>query len=915
MPPKIEAFHRRRRDTLLEQVATIVEYASNLTDASDVDEIQARLDNLPVLMNSFTETENELFAKDSEIESHSRTFDDNYYNAIAKLSAWKRKITPITSHSLNQTAHNEGHFSASIFNQSHTEVKLPRLNLPTFNGDYQEWQSFHDMFKTTVHENQSLSSVQKFQYLMGALKGEASALLKHLAITEKNYNEAYQKLIKRYSKNKLILSAFIKTFMSQPTVKTLTAQQIRTISDTSDEIIRGVKAMGTNAEVRDPWLIYIILTKLDDDTHQRWAEESNATDFPTWSEFLDFLNKRADALENCEHPAKKAPPTATIRSHTTTTTNKPNCPLCKIPHFLFECVNFKELDVEKRREFMQKQNRCYNCLSDTHLVSKCKSKRSCFKCHKRHNTLLHKEYEHHQHLESHQPQEISEPKITSMLLPTIQPSMARGVLQTAIINVMGSNKIRIPCRALLDSGSLASFITESCVQKLNLPRQNHRLLVQGIASTTVGTTRALVNIDVQSSALPCKSFKMEALVMSKITSNQPEIELGSHNLKEFEKLALADPLYFKPGEIDILIGCEQYLSLLLPGHIESVISNLIAQETILGWVISGSIRTKSNLEITTLCTSINIDQSLTKFWELDQIIKETPTQSPNDIYCEEHFLNNFSRNTDGRYMVALPFSPDAVQIGEMKSQALKRLQSVERRLSRDPMLKKQYNEFMLEYEMLGHMKKISSNEIKIPSHKSYYLPHHSIYKETSTTTKLRVVFDGSAKSKTGISLNENLLAGPQIQQTLQETLQRFRFHKFVLTADLEKMFRQILVKQSDTEFQRILWRNEITDPVEEYRLLTVTYGTTSAPFLATRVLKQIAIDNREIYPVAAKIIERDFYVDDLMTGCDTMEELIDLKNTIEGIMKNAGFNLRKWLSNVPEIQVASQIPNKLIEID
>ena len=93
---------------------------------------------------------------------------------------------------------------------------------------------------------------------------------------------------------------------------------------------------------------------------------------------------------------------------------------------------------------------------------------------------------------------------------------------------------------------------------------------------------------------------------------------------------------------------------------------------------------------------------------------------------------------------------------------------------------------------------------------------------------------------------------------------RFRFHQYVISADLEKMFRQILVHDSFHDFQRILWRSNPSEEVKEFRLNTVTYGTACASFLAKRVLKQISEDNKIKYPKASAIIARDFYVDDLL---------------------------------------------------
>ncbi|XP_018302674.1 uncharacterized protein [Mycetomoellerius zeteki] len=190
-------------------------------------------------------------------------------------------------------------------------------------------------------------------------------------------------------------------------------------------------------------------------------------------------------------------------------------------------------------------------------------------------------------------------------------------------------------------------------------------------------------------------------------------------------------------------------------------------------------------------------------------------------------------------IVKLPFKEHAPNsMGNSREVALKRLYGIERRLNRDPHLKIQYSEFMNEYLALGHMKLI--DEQSDHCSESFYLPHHCVFKAIQGSSKIRVVFDASAKSSTGVSLNEALMVGPTVQQDLFSILLRFRTFRFVLTADIIKMYRQVMVHPSQTRYQRILWRNDSSSNVQAYELVTVTYGTSSASYLATRCLKWLA---------------------------------------------------------------------------
>jgi len=215
---------------------------------------------------------------------------------------------------------------------------------------------------------------------------------------------------------------------------------------------------------------------------------------------------------------------------------------------------------------------------------------------------------------------------------------------------------------------------------------------------------------------------------------------------------------------------------------------------------------------------------------------------------------------------------------------------------------------MKEYEEIGHMEPVKSQQSKQPC---YFLPHHAVFKETSTTTKPRVVFDGSAKTSNGLSLNDILQVGLTVQPDLYSIVLRFRTHQVCFTTDITKMYRQITVHPQDRDLQRILWRCFNDERIQEYQLNTVTYGTASAPYLAIRCLKKLADDNRCHHPQSAQVLSNDFYVDDLLSGTPTLQEAIHLQQELTSLLDIAGFTLRKWSSNHPSFM--DSIPTDLKE--
>lgn len=196
------------------------------------------------------------------------------------------------------------------------------------------------------------------------------------------------------------------------------------------------------------------------------------------------------------------------------------------------------------------------------------------------------------------------------------------------------------------------------------------------------------------------------------------------------------------------------------------------------------------------------------------------------------------------------------------------------------------------------------------SHSGFYLPHHAVFKQ-STTTKLRVVFNASQASSKGMSLNEQMTIGKTCQKDIVAILVAWRFHQFACTSDIENMYRQVWIHPSQRMFQKILWRNELNEQIHEYQLSTVTYEMANATYLAIRTLFQLANDNENEYPVAAKLIRNNFYVDDGMFGANSVEDLCEKYSDLRKVLGSGGFSLRKWSTNCSHLREI--IPEKDLE--
>lgn len=240
-------------------------------------------------------------------------------------------------------------------------------------------------------------------------------------------------------------------------------------------------------------------------------------------------------------------------------------------------------------------------------------------------------------------------------------------------------------------------------------------------------------------------------------------------------------------------------------------------------------------------------------------------------------------------------------MGESRSRAIKQLNSLQRRFNSDRELQQQYQAGFEEYIKLGHVSEISEDDGE-----GFYSPHHPVIKSTSETTKVRMVFNASAKSSNGTSLNDALMVGPTIQDDIFTLVLRFRMHNYVITADIEKMYRQLIVRSEDRKYQKMLWQGN--NGRRTYELNRVTFGVASAPFLAIRCLNQLADDEEDKFPNAAKILKQDIYVDDLLTGASTIEEARTLRTEIVSLLDRGGLRLRQWASN--DLQVLEGLPEE-----
>ncbi|KYN24375.1 hypothetical protein ALC57_04022 [Trachymyrmex cornetzi] len=533
-------------------------------------------------------------------------------------------------------------------------------------------------------------------------------------------------------------------------------------------------------------------------------------------EFQEFLDSRASLLETLESNNKKTSKLNRI-DHSKTKSlliKNQTCAFCKETHHVSQCPKFLEFTPQRRLECLRSTKLCLNCLKPGHFIKECKSS-TCKRCSGKHNTLIHFEKSL-----STQDKAVEEHKndTTAVLYSHEQFNNSHVLLSTALLFVKDRNAKTHKVRAILDPGSQSSLITSSLCDRLQLEKTNVQINLEAINNSSC-RIRHKCNLSVTAHHNNY-SFNLACLIISDITGPLPNVIIDKERLQIPSNIRLADPSFHLPSRVDILIGADSFWNLLCVGQIKVGREQLIMQKTKLGWIAAGPLGISStNTVKCNLSKHIDINDQLLKFWELEEYCNQKPL-SNEERQCEEHFLKTYRRDSNGRFVVHIPLKENPNVLGDSYLIARKRLVNLETRLQRVPAVRDQYVAFLQDYNELGHMghmtKKDSHNE-----NIAHYLPHHCVIRTESLTTKVRVIFDASAVTDNNISLNDIQLVGPALQDDLFAILLRFRLHTYVVSADIEKMFRQVLVTPEQRSLQRILWRSNAEASIDIFELNTL----------------------------------------------------------------------------------------------
>lgn len=480
----------------------------------------------------------------------------------------------------------------------------------------------------------------------------------------------------------------------------------------------------------------------------------------------------------------------------------------------------------------------------------------------------------------------------------VKPTSSQSILGTALFRLQDNQgRFSSQIRGMCDNGSQINLITKDCVQRLLLPQLPSHCAVIGAGMGSEVISSGYTEGFLCHGSLSEKFELVRFHIVPKISCNQPQNQIDCDVSLHLASHQLADPYFETPARMDAIIGVGTWASIVRSGVIRltDVKGNLIAQNSLLGWVISGTfdqILSRNYLSYHVSLVEKQDDINLERFWEVeDGPASHVMTEAEDRV--ESNFVATHQLK-DGRYVVSIPMIQSPPSLGDSKNIALRRLLSFEARMAKDNEFARKCTDFFEDYINAGHMIPVQT----APSgfNNTYYIPYHAI-----KAKKFRIVFDGSCKSSTGVSINDLQLPGPKLQADLCKILLSFRMHRFAITADIVKMFRQVQISRDQWNYQRILWRRTKHERIQEFVLTCVVWGFTSATFNAVRALRQCAMDNREQFPVASEVALSSFYVDDLLTGADDYEQLASLRSDLITMLHRGGFPISKWTTSHPRL--------------
>lgn len=785
--------------------------------------------------------------------------------------------------------------------------QLKRVQIPVFSGEKRKYESWKAAFYACI-DSAPATAEYKLLQLRQYLSGEALKSIENLGHSAVSYNAAKERLERKFGGKRRQVMAYLEELDKFPPMREENAKTIEKFADLLDIVVINLTEAEKEEDLKDGTLYLKLQRKMPETMltrYNRWIFENREDEsVQTLRKWLNQEAKYYVAAAETVHGLsgeKWKSPKNNPNTHFTSDRNPQSktkiCKVCSDNHDIWNCSIFKQLSAAQRWNKAKELKLCFRCLGSGHSGSTCNRMKVCGiqGCRKNHNRLLHCEessaqnhaevhvqYNHNmeQHTHNSCDQEVNTSQIGLRTVPVI---------------VKNGNK-QLMVNALLDDGSSKSYINSDVAAELGLDiGSNAHLITVNVMNGRKETFETTpVNFLIESLNGQVK-MAMEATTTNHVTGNLKTIDWNKHSQKYQHLQRINFPLCRNRNTVDLLIGVDYsdlHFSLY---EIRGNPGEPIARLTPLGWTCVGAVTNMNenedrNYHTFFLQNDVNLDKSIEKFWEIEHIPQKENSMSIEDSSVVKQ-VESETECHNGHYQVPIPWNSKKSCLTNNYELALQRLKNTEKKLEKDAFVKEAYTETIKKYESKGYISKVKQNEKS--SDGTWYLPHFPVIKLDRETTKVRIVFDASAK-KDGISLNDAIHQGPKLQNELFDVLMRFRSKPVAIICDIEEMYLRVGIHPTDRSYHRFLWNSSA--PVQ-YEFNSLVFGVNSSPFLAQFVARKNAELHEREFPRAAETVLYSTYMDDSMDSVETVEEGIELYHQLSELWAKANMYARKWLSN------------------
>ncbi|GBL76691.1 hypothetical protein AVEN_53386-1 [Araneus ventricosus] len=913
--------------TSVTKICKAIETELTKTDVN-VDALEEMLEQLAVESNELKNLDSQIeeFVSDDKLEKEVKEVAEY----TQKIITWKFRATKkIRERTKNVDSLN---VPSSCYKESSSNIKLPKLSISKFYGQSSLWLSFWNSFESAIHENDSLSEVSKFNYLKAHLGGSALSTVEGFALTPENYEIAIKLLKKeRFGRSDVLINTHLNNLLRIcPLKNSDDIVSFRKMFDNIQTEIRSLESLNVLKETYQNLLCPLLLKCLPPDLVLEYNKSMKSDKYEI-NELVDFLSIQLKAKERSlmyaspvsskkekySYPrndsssekinnsrcfsSKRFSSSDLISSEVKTKTNA--CIFCNEFHAVGDCNYALSLSLEQRKKILSKKAACFICAKPFHLAKFCKSKIVCTLCGKRHLSILCNQDNSVLKNNTH----LNENKDDNNLLYenfTLANNLCSSevYLQTLIVSVE-NNDLKYYVRSIIDLGSQRSYVSKYVADVMKLKCVGEQTVTHGLfGGLKRRENHKKFSIELRNTENNF-SCNVEVMDQNKICTSLPKLK-DPKNIEELKQLGIFASdiclnenlcLYENnPKEIHILLGADT-AARLFTGEIKNLSPDLIAMNTKLGWRVIGRSRITENDSSSTLMSLLVNDVNISDLWRLDTLNINDPAENQSrkelEEAAKEHFERSVKRYNEGRYIVSLPWIHDHPPLPDGRKIAERRLNSCIKALERAEKLV-DYDDVFQDWQKEGIIEEVDPmQEIKQGQH---FLPHHPVFKENSTT-KVRLVFDGSAKERNTPSINDCLEKGPNLVELIPSLMNRFRVGKYGVIADIKKAFLQIGLQERDRPYLRFLWKDRGREGnIKILQHKRVVFGISSSPFLLGATLELHLKNAPDHLKETAQQLMRSFYVDNCVFSVNTKKELASFISESQALLSTAKFELRGW---------------------